>query len=322
MGSQEEEIGFEALRKPLGSTKLTYPIERGVITNWEAMQKIWHHAFYSELRIAPEEHPILLTEPLLNPKEKRERTVQDLMGLGVPDVYLAAAPVLPLYPTGRTTGVVVQSGDSLTVAVPVYQTHPVVHAVQRLEMAGRDLTEHLSGLLRERGFTVPTREVVRLKEQCCYVAEHFDKEVQLPPTEVTHRLPDGRTITLGNERFTCPEVLFQPQLSGREARGVHEITFRCIESCREHLEPEDIKDLYSNIVLSGGTTLFKGFSERITREVMSLADSTLTVEVVALPERANSAWAGGAVLANLGVQWITRDEYMAEGPSIVSSRCK
>merc|ERR1711948_192163 len=109
---------------------------------------------------------------------------------------------------------------------------------------------------------------------------------------MTYELPDGNIITVGSERFRCPEVLFQPSFVGKEASGIHDTTFQSIMKCDVDIR----KDLYANVVLSGGTTMFQGIGERMTKELTALAPSTMKIKVVAPPERKYSVWIGGSIL--------------------------
>merc|ERR1739841_444836 len=138
--------------------------------------------------------------------------------------------------------------------------------------------------------------------------------------EKNYELPDGNVVTIGNERFRCPEVLFKPSFIGLEQEGVHVLTFNSIMKCDVDIR----KDLYNNIVLSGGTSMFPGIAERITKEITALAPSTMKIKVVAPPERKYSVWIGGSILASLSTfqqMWISKSEYDEAGPSIVHRKC-
>ncbi|KAL7086106.1 hypothetical protein ACP275_14G319400 [Erythranthe tilingii] len=329
-GQSEFYVGDEAQSK-WDILTLNYPSEHGIINNWDDMEKIWHYMFYNELRVAPEEHPVLLTESPLNPKANREKMTEIMFEtFNVPAMYIAIQAVLSLYATGRTTGVVIDCGDGVTNVAPVYEGHPLPEGNLPLDFAGGDITDYLMKILAdERGYMFTTsgeREIVRdIKEKLAYVALDFEQELENAKNssdqiDKRYELPDGQVITVGSERFRCAEVLFQPGLIGMEGSGIHEAIYNSINKCNVDVR----KRLYGNVVLSGGSTMFPGIADRLSKEIAALSPSSIKIKVVGPPERKYSVWIGGSILASLSTfqqMWISKGEYEEFGGAIVHRKC-
>lgn len=175
-------IGDEAQQKR-GVCTIKYPIAHGIIEDWDDMKKIWTHTFYNELRTPPNENPVLLTEAPLNPKVNRELMCRIMFeDFDVPAMYIQIQAVLSLYAAGRTTGIVVDSGDGVTHTVPIFEGYQIPHAIDKILLAGRDLTQFLARILKDDNYNFETsaeKESVRdMKEKCCYVADDYEAEVK------------------------------------------------------------------------------------------------------------------------------------------------
>ncbi|CAI2372170.1 unnamed protein product [Moneuplotes crassus] len=327
-GNKDCFVGDEAQQKR-GVCTLSYPIKSGMIKDWDGMQKIWDYTFYNELRIETENHPVLLTEAPLNPKQNRENMCRIMFEeYDFPSMYIQIQAVLSLYSAGRTTGIVVDSGDGVTHVVPIFEGYQIPHAIEKILLAGRDLTDYMCRILKDDDYhfeTTAEKETVRdIKEKLCYVADDYEAELKKAgeggELEESYALPDGRPLKISTQRFQCPEFLFQPDLGGRECKSVHQLTYDSIMTCDLDVR----KDLYANIILSGGTTMFPGLGERLYKEMKDLAPQTMKVKVIASPDRKYAVWRGGSTLAKLSTfagMWVTKEDYAEFGESIVHRKC-
>jgi centractin len=353
--TQDEVLVGEAAQSNRGLLRLNYPIEHGIVTNWDDMERLWYHTYTQDLKAVPEEHPVLITEAPYNPRANRDRMCQIFFEqFNVPSVYVSIQATLSLYASGRTTGVVVDIGDGVSHVVPVYEGFSLPSSIKRMDIAGRDITDQLALLVRRSSGVVlqssSERELARLmKEKCCFVSKDIARDEKLYSPGLLHagagttsellaeyRLPDGHVIQLGSEQFRAPEILFNPQLLGEETPGIHRLTSLAIAKTDLDLRPT----LYQNIILSGGTTLIRNIGERLLNELKdeqqqsattlwssknsTLAyDTKMKVKIFAPPERKYTTWIGGSILAGLSTfkkMWVTAQEY-AEDPDIVHRKC-
>ncbi|KAH9607789.1 hypothetical protein KSS87_022438 [Heliosperma pusillum] len=333
MGENDEYVGNEAQSK-CDILTLKYPIERGIVTDWEDMEKIWHHTFYNELHVSPEDQPVMLTEATLNSRTTRERMTAIMFEtFGVPALYIAFQTVLSLYASGRTTGIVLDSGEGVSHIVPIYEGYTLPRATVRLSFAGCDITDYIMKILTEKGCSFTTnmgRKIARdIKEKMAYISLDFDREFETAnassPVRESYEMPDGQVITIGSERFICSEALFQPSIIGQDGLGIHEAVHYAMMYCDIDIR----EDMHRNFLLSGGTTMIPGFANRVSneitnlahrasKEITALAPRSMKLKVIAPPERKYSAWIGGAILASLDTfqqMWITKADYDEFGPS-------
>ena len=318
-------VGEEAiaLRSKL---ELKSPVKNGNVKNWDDMEKIWHHTFYDRLKVAPEETKTFCTEKILTPSSNRERMTQIMFEtFNVSKFFVASQSSLALYSNGKTTGVVIDSGENVTHSIPIYDGYPLPHAVKRIEMGGRNLTENLMKLLSksELDFSdLKTRELVRrIKERNCYVALDFEKEKEKQKSSVEKRieLPDGKIIKIDQQRFECIEALFRPELMGFFSSGLSQRLYHSILS----LDIDIRASLFENIYLSGGNTLLDGFKERLEKDLSSI-QSKYKVKVNAPPERRYSSWIGASIISSFSSfqhYFISKEEYDDSGPSLVHRKC-
>ena len=272
---------------------------------------------------------MLMTQTAFNPKPNQQKMTEIMFEVfSTPALYVAIQGVLSLLASGRMTGIVFESGDEVTQIIPSFESYGLTHAALRLDLAGSDLNDYLMKILAKKSYSFTTSaqyDIVRdIKEKLCYVASDYEQEMQMAAVsssvEKNFKLPDGQTITIGSERFRCPEALFQPSTLGIESVGIHELCYDSIMKCDVDIR----KDLYANIALSGGSTMFPGFSDRLQKEITHMAPSVMRVKVIAAPDRKYSAWIGGSCLAStptFPMMCISKQEYDECGPVIVHQKC-
>lgn len=318
--------------------ELQHPIANGIIQDWDAMEAVWSHTF-NKMGITPSEHFVVQTEAALNPPKNRERILETMFEkYGFAGVNVSVQAILALCSQGLNTGFVVDAGDGVTHLVPVTEGFVEPALVQRVNLAGRHVTDNFMKLLASQGHSLNSTadfETVReMKQRLCYVALDLNAEKKLA-AETTlvgrqYTLPDSRVIRIGSERFLGPEVMFSPELFGAgEGPGLAGNVFNTIRKSDLHVQ----KGYFGHIVLSGGTTMFPGFSSRLEKDVKDLylkhvlqGDTTrqnkFRCHVEDPPRRQHMVFLGASILAdayNPETQWwIKRSEYQDYGASVVN----
>eukprot|EP00826_Nyctotherus_ovalis_P064568 TRINITY_DN9475_c0_g2_i1.p1 TRINITY_DN9475_c0_g2~~TRINITY_DN9475_c0_g2_i1.p1 ORF type:complete len:292 (-),score=117.75 TRINITY_DN9475_c0_g2_i1:139-1014(-) len=283
---------------------------------------------YTELKIPPEDHAILLSEPPKNGKEARKKIINIMFDyFNVPCLYLSNQGVLSLCASGRTTGLVIDSGEGATHTVPIHEGYAIPHGIEELELAGTDLTRYLQQLMvKKYGLELERPEyeeyAQKLKEKYCQVAADYEGTVEeaeaLAKCERKETLPDGKTVSLSAECYKVPEALFQPGLIDMKLNGIHKYANESVKKCDESIK----EALCANVLLAGGSTLFPGLGERLKQEMKD--DAKKSINCVSPVERKYTTWIGGSIIASLStfqVMWITKAEYLEIGESIVNRKC-
>lgn len=325
---------------------MTRPIKNGVIQNWDDMELLWDYTFKQLGVKDPADHKIVQTEAALNPPKNREKMVERMFEkYGFAAVNVSVQAILALNSQGLQSGFVVDAGDGVTHMVPVTEGFLEPSLVQKVNLAGRHVTDNLMKLLIGRGHplnsTADFETVREMKQKLCYVAYDLEAERKLA-NETTvvdkqYTLPDSRVMRIGAERFLAPELLFNPHAGGSgEGEGIAEMVFSTIRKA----ELDNQKGYFAHIVLSGGTTMFPGFSSRLEKDVKQLyltkvlgGDTTRAkkykVHVEDPPRRQHMVFQGASILADAHEQssagnpdntpwWISRKEYQECGAHVVS----
>ena len=330
VNQKTEYIGDEALEKR-GVLNLAYPIATGIIQSMPDMEKIWEYTFNNELRVSPSECTgILITEAPRNPTSNREQMCTTMFEkFEFPNFYVAIQAVMSLYACGRSTGLVVDSGDGVTHTVPVFEGFSIPHAIEKMEIAGRLITEYTQKQLLECGHSfVSSSEmetVKKIKEDCAYVSQDYDSDIQKfqndSSADQQFTLPDKRVITIkGSVRINVGEYLFKPQLNGKDCMSMQALANKSIQTSDMDVR----KDLAKNMILSGGSTMYEGLADRLKAEMIALLPAGNEVRIVAGADRKYAVWKGASTLASLSTfasSWISREEYDEHGASIVGRKC-
>ena len=326
MEQKERYVGEESISK-MDIMNFSSPIQKGEIADWNKFETLLHHLFYEELKVVPEETSILITESPMNKKENRAKLAETLFEtFNAEKVYIANSAMLGLYSYGKTNGLVLDSGFSLTTCVPVYEGYPLPHASLKINIGGEDLSVSLLSNIYHN--INPTFKGIRgrlladdIKEKMGYIALNPEDEEKFyydnEEGEKLYTLPDNKKIRLGRELFKNSEVLFRPE---NNHLSIPQLIIDSISKC----DSDIVNDVKENICLIGGTTLYRGFTERLKNELLHSFNSSFNL--IYNPERQFSSWVGGSIissLSNFNYMWVTKQEYDEVGNALeaIDSKC-
>lgn len=271
--------------------QVTSPMVNGMIENWDHMERYWAQSIFKYLRCEPEDHFFLLTEPPLNAPENRELTAEIFFeSFNIPGMYIAVQAVLGLAAswtssksqTRELTGTVVDSGDGVTHVIPVADGYVIGSALKHIPIAGSHITKFVMQLLRDHGESIPPDMLMdiarQIKEKHSYVCQDIVKEFKRYDQEgekyfrqfdALHSVTKQPfTVDVGYERFLAPEIFFNPELVSSDfLTPLPEV----VDSVIQNSPIDARRGLYKNIVLSGGSTLFKDFGRRLERDLQKIS---------------------------------------------------
>lgn len=317
----------------------SYPVEEGIVKDWDGMQELWNYTF-DRMNITPNEHKILLTEPPSNPIKNKENMCKYMFEkYDFQAVKVSIQAMLVLYAQGLMTGVVVDSGDGVSHVVPVWEGIVPAHLIKRLNIAGRHITSYLIKLLQVRGYnfnrSADFETARQIKEKCCFIGYDLEIENTLSLETTTlikkYELPDGRVIKLDRERYQAPEILFNPELADVEQDGIALMLFKMINEADIDLRAA----FYKHIVLSGGSTMYPGLPSRMEKEMKELylehvlkgnkkGLTKFKLRIEDPPRRKHMVFLGGSVLADIMKDraefWISKAEWEEQGTRILSKK--
>jgi actin len=303
-------------------------MQNGSAVNWDDMEKLLDYVVLKKLKIRnSEEHALLVSESYFTPRVRKERIARILFdSFEAPAVCFSMQEVLSLYATGNLTGTVLQSGEDFSSIVSVYEGYPLFNGHAQVDLAGNSISLQLLKCLNDRGYSFTSAgdmdSINKLKTELCYVAKNYEEECRKDSSEIEkqYELPDGRILKLQNELFQAPEVLFNPSLASKPTPGIHKSIIECIQKCDNEIQP----NLLKNIVISGSSTLYSGFAERITKEITSISPLGMKASVKTDFDRENSSFIGGSIFSSIESfrsQCILKEEYHEYGISIVHRKC-
>eukprot|EP00039_Didymoeca_costata_P026898 m.16946 g.16946 ORF g.16946 m.16946 type:complete len:435 (-) comp5848_c0_seq1:27-1331(-) len=361
-------VGTNRLKYPKPGLELFSPVRDGLVEDWDMYEELLDYVYKDQLRADPEEHPLMVAEATWNTKLKREQFIELMFEkYKVPALFLAKSAVLSAFASGRSTALIIDGGASSTSVTPVYDGFVLYNGLRRSSIGGDILSEQFLKALEATTEVVPQFEVksktavgeselpiyerkkipgltqsflkfskleiIRDLESCIGRVAHptYQEEALANLPTSIYEFPNGFHRPFGVERYSVPEILFDPSKFGQEEQSgiktadlkpIHKLVVESIQSCDIDIH----NNMWSSIILSGGTTQYPGYTERLSHELHVAAMNTKckVLSHASGIDRVFSPWVGGSIQGSLGSfqqMWVSRIEFEEAGKGIVHKKC-
>ena len=307
----------------LGVVKLRYPIKHGAFSNEEDISIIFNHIF-SKLGLNEDqisEHPLLISEPILNPKENRDMISELLFEkYKVPSLIFSFQPSLSLFTFSSTSGIILETGDAVSQICAITDGYSIPSSFIRSNFGGEDVSNYTRRLLKLKGVDLisDTEKLLLHEIKKKYLQCNLDKKKE-DNTPNKYILPDLNSVQITDERYLATKVLLNPSLVGKNCLGLDQMIVTCIEKINSDLREK----MSSAIRLTGGNSCFRGLNEVLHTEVRGLLPKYNTkIKIKALNPALSiiSCWVGGNIIAGLDIfknLLISKNDWNEKGKDIV-----
>ncbi len=316
-------VGDDALERP-SIKNYSYPMQKKRIISLDSMQRVWYYMFFQKLQINPNEISVIYAEPLITNEKDRELILESFFDIfWVPSLSLVSQSLLALYSVGNITGIVIDIGEEITTLTPFYEGFMLTPLTRVLEFGGNHVTKYLHLLLKQNGYNLTSKKELsilkEIKEYHCFVDTKLNSTNKdrsfLETIKIKKILPDGQFMRVDEELFEAPELLFYPEKAHIPIEPLAENILQVVKNCDISIR----KELLSNIVLSGASTTFNGFPERLKQELVQLTNSK-NIGIIATDYRHLATWKGGSLyyfMPSFTEKLMKKRDYLREGTSIL-----
>ena len=301
---------------------LIRPVKKRKIIEWDDYEIFLNNLFINELKIKTEENGIFITEAPLTLKSSRERLTELLFEkFDIPFIFITNGAVLTSYGAFKYSTFVLDCGYDSSTVIPVDNGYPYSSCIKTIDVGGMDISEYLIKKLIKKGYDerIIKKNIKLIKEKYCYI----DNGNKINDGIENIKLPDGTEIKLEEEKTLCTEILFHPEMINKTVGGIDYILCSSISSI-DHMTKNKFDG--NNVIISGGSSLFEGFSEKLKKEIGTLYGGKYKdrMEIIDIKEKNNLQFIGASIYSLMQIfkgLCTTKEEYKEYGPAAVHNKC-